>query len=174
MMIQLTNLSKTLSNNYVGWIKKDNHDYILAEHFILKTNQDIKGSALTKLVSLIGTVPQEGQGFQNRYSHRKEMTECEIKNMIDLLECKDKKSIYFTSLIHQVNKELFSIFKGEEDYIFINKIYIDLIDLYGKNIEIYGTTRVSPIYFKKDNEEMMVLPIRLKENPFYLKEEKNE
>jgi len=178
MMIQLTKLSKALSNNYVGnyvgWIKKDNYDYILTECFILKTNQDIKGSVLTKLISLIGTVPQEGQGFQNRYSHRKEMTECEIENMIDLLECKDEKSIYFTNLIYQVDKELFSIFKGEEDYIFINKIYIDLIDLYDKNIEIYGTTRVSPICFKKDNEEMMVLPIRLKENPFYLKEEKNE
>ena len=26
-----------------------------------------------------------------------------------------------------------------------------------------------PTYFKKNNEELMILPVRLKENPFYLK-----
>lgn len=170
-MIQLTKLSRTLTNGYIAWVKKNNHDYIISEHFILKTKQKIKGSALTKLISLIGTVPQEEQGFQNRnrYSHRKEMTECEIKNMIDLLECKDKKSIYFTNLIHQADNKMFSIFKGEEDYIFINKIYTDLIDLNVDNIKIYGKNKVSPIYFIKDNEEVMLLPVRLKEVPFYLK-----
>lgn len=168
-MLQLTKLSKTLTDRHVAWIKKNNHDYILGEHFILKTNQDIKGSALTKLISLLGSIPQEDQGIQIRHGHYKEMTEIEIKNMLDLLECKDKKSVYFTNLIHQTDKELFSIFKGEEDYIFINKIYIDLVDLYAKNIEIYGTTRVSPIYFNKGNEEIMVLPIRLEKEPFFLK-----
>ena len=47
-MIKLTKLSAALKNlNFVAWIKKNNHDYILSDYFILKTNQEIKGSALT-------------------------------------------------------------------------------------------------------------------------------
>ena len=173
-MIKLTKLSTALKNmNYVAWIKKNNHDYILTEYFILKTNQDIKGSALTKLISLLGTVPQENQGIQVSYEHRKEMTESEMKTMLGLLECKDEKSICFTNLIHQNEKQLISIFKGQEDYIFLNKIYVDLIDLYKNNIEMYGTTKASPTYFKKDNEELMILPIRV-EDPFHLKGIKND
>ena len=167
-MIKLTKLSATLKNlNFVAWIKKNNHDYILSDCFILKTNQDIKGSALTRLISYLGTVPNEGQGIQNRHSHIKEMTEVEMENLLNLLECKDKRPVHFTNLIYQTDKELFSIFKGE-DYIFVNKIYVDLIDLYEENIEIRGTKRVSPVYFNKDNEELMILPVRLEENPFYL------
>ncbi len=169
-MIKLTKLSAALKNlNFVAWIKKNNHDYILSDYFILKTNQEIKGSALTKLISLLGTVPNEDQGIQNRHNHINEMTEDEINRWLDLLKGKDAKSIYFTNLIHQTDKELFSIFKGEKDYIFLNKIYVDLIDLYEENIEIFGTKRVSPVYFNKDNEELMILPVRLEENPFYLK-----
>lgn len=168
-MIKLTKLSAALKNlNFVAWIKKNNHDYILSDYFILKTNQEIKGSALTKLISLLETVPKEGQGIQNRYNHRKEMTEVEMENLLNLLECKDKRPVHFTNLIYQTDKELFSIFKGE-DYIFVNKKYLDLIDLYEKNIEIFGTKRVSPVYFNKDNEKLMILPIRLEEVPFYLK-----
>ncbi len=169
-MIKLTKLSKALKGcSYTAWIKKNNHDYIVSDYFIIKTNQDIKGSALTKLISLLGTVPNEGQGIQNRHTHINEMTEDEINKWLDLLKGKDAKSIYFTNLIHQTDKELFSIFKGEKDYIFLNKIYVDLIDLYEENIEIYGSTRVSPVYFNKDNEEIMILPFRLKEEPFHLK-----
>jgi len=169
-MIRLTKLSKALKNvGYTAWIKKNHHDYILSDHFILKTNQDIKGSALTKLISLLGTVPNEDQGIQNRHNHINEMTEDEINRWLDLLKGKDAKSIYFTNLIHQTDKELFSIFKGEKDYIFLNKIYVDLIDLYEENIEIRGTKGVSPTYFYKDDEELMILPVRLREEPFYLK-----
>lgn len=169
-MIKLTKLSAALKNmDYVAWIKKNHHDYVLSNHFILKTNQDIKGSVLTELISLLGSIPQENQGIRTRIGHVTEMTDDEIKNMLGLLECKDEKPIYFTNLIRQTDKRLLSIFKGEEDYIFLNKVYVDLIDLYEKDIEMYGTTKNRPTYFKKNNEELMILPVRLKENPFYLK-----
>jgi len=168
-MIKLTKLSAALKDlNFVAWIKKDNYNYILSECFILKTSQDIKGGALTKLISLLETVPQEGQGILNRYNHRKEMTEAEMENLLNLLECKDKRPVHFTNLIYQTDKKLFSIFKGE-DYIFVDKKYLDLIDLCEKNIEIFGTNRVSPVYFNNGVEELMILPVRLEENPFYLK-----
>lgn len=170
-MIQLTKLSKALKGcSYIAWIKKNNHDYIVSNYFILKTNQDIKGSALNKLISLVGSLPLEGEGNQNRHGDIRKMTEDEINRWIDLLKGKEAKSIYFTNLIHQTDKELFSIFKGEE-YIYLNKTYVDLIDMYEKNFEIFGSKRESPVYFIKDNdnEELMILPIRLKEDPFYLK-----
>jgi len=169
-MIQLTKLSKALKGcSYIAWIKKNNHDYIVSDYFIVKTNQEIKGSALTKLISLLGTVPNENQGIQNRHNHINEMTEDEINRWLDLLKGKDAKSIYFTDLIHQTDKDLYSIFMGDGEYIFLNKTYVDLIDMYEKNIEIFGTKRVSPVYFIKDNEEVMLLPVRLEKNPFYLK-----
>lgn len=169
-MIQFTKLSKALKNKeYVAWIKKNNSDYILHGHFIFKTNKGIKGAALTKLISILGNVPQEDHGIKSRGGHVAEMDESEMKNMMDLLICKDKKSIHFTNLIHQTDKDLYSIFKGEEDYIFVNKVYIDLINQYEEDIEIYGTTKFSPVYFEKNNEEMMVLPIRMDKLPIHLK-----
>ena len=168
-MIQLTKLSKTLTKNYTAWIKKDYHNYIISEHFILKTNQNIKGSALNKLISLLGNIPIEDEGIQNRHGHIREMTEVEIKNWIDLLNDKGAKTICFTNLIHQTDKELYSIFMGDGEYIFINKIYTDLVNIYEEDVEILGSTKTSPIYFKKENEEIMLLPVRMKEDPFYLK-----
>lgn len=102
------------------------------------------------------------------------MTEDEIKNWIDLLKDKSAKTISFTNLIHQTDEGLYSIFKGDEAYIFINKSYIDLVNVYEENIKILGSTKVSPVYFKKENEEIMILPVRLKEEPFYLKGNKND
>lgn len=171
-MIQLTKLSKALKGcSYVSWIKKNNHDYIVSDYFIIKTNQDIKGAALTKLISLLGNSPVENQGLQVRHGLKTEMTDDEITRWFDLLEKNNAKLIQFTNLIQQTDKDLYSIFKGE-DYIFVNKLYVDLVDMYEKNIEILGSTKVSPIYFNKDNEEMMVLPIRVEEDPFYLKGDK--
>ena len=83
---------------------------------------------------------KEGQGIRTRIGHVTEMTDVKL-NMLGLLECKDEKPIYFTNLIRQTDKRLLSIFKGEEDYIFLNKVYVDLIDLYEKDIEMYGTTK---------------------------------
>ena len=169
-MIRLTKLSKALKGvGFVLWIKKNHHDYIVCDYFILKTNQDIKGSALTKLISYLGTVPNEGQGIQNRYTHIKEMTEDEINRWLGILKGTEASdSVYFTNLILQTDKELLSIFKGEE-YIFLNKTYVDLIDMYEENIEIRGTKGGTRTYFYKDNEELMILPYRVEKEPFYLK-----
>lgn len=171
-MLKLTKLSAALKNmDYVAWIKKNHYDYVLSDHFILKTNQDIKGSALTKLISLLETVPKEGQGIQNRYNHINELTEDEINSRLDILKGTEASdSIYFTNLILQTDKGLLSIFKGEK-YIFLNKTYVDLIDMYEKNIEICGTKGGTRTYFYKDNEELMILPYRVEKEPFYLKEE---
>lgn len=173
-MIQLTKLSKTLTKNYTAWMKKDHHDYILSEHFILKTNQNIKGSALNKLISLLGNLPIEGEGIQNRHGDIREMTEDEMKNWMDLLNDKGAKTICFTNLIHQTDKDLYSIFMGDGEYIFVNKVYIDLVNIYEEDVKILGSTKVSPVYFKKENEEIMILPVRLKEEPFHLKGLKND
>lgn len=169
-MIKFTNLSKALKGcNYTAWIKKNNHNFIVTDYFIIKTNKEIEGSALTKLVKILREIPQENQGLQARYEHRKEMTDDEIANWLKLLKPKNTETINFTNLIYQTRKDLFSVFKSKGGYIFINKLYIDLVDVFYKNIEIYGNTSVSPIYFINENEEIMVLPCRIEEDPFYLK-----
>ena len=172
-MLQLTKLSKTLSKNYTAWFKQNNHDYIMNEHFILKTSQEIKGGALNKLVSLLGNIPLENEGIQNRQGHIKQMTNDEMNNWIGYLDSKNSKTICFTNLIHQTDEGLYSIFEGE-DYIFLNKQYVDLINLYEEDVEILGSTRISPVYFKRYNEEIMILPVRLLEEPFHLKGKKND
>lgn len=169
-MINLTKVTSTLNKNNTIWIRKEGHNYIMSEHYIFKTSKDIKGALLTKLINLLETIPHEGQGMQNRHGHIREMSDDEINNMLNLLKCKTTKSIDFTNLIHQSDNLLLSIFKGV-DYIFINKKYIDIINLYTPDIEIFGSGRVEPIYFHKDNEEMMVLPVRIVELPVYLTNE---
>lgn len=171
-MINLTKVSPTLNKNHTTWIKQNNHNYIMGEHFIFKTNQDIKGSLLTKLISLLNTIPGEGQGIRNRYGYISQLTDVEIKNMLELLECKTNKTITFTNLIHQTDKDLFSIFHGE-DYIFVNKKYTDIMNSYTPGIEGFGSNRVSPVYFHKGNEEIMILPVEIGQPPIYLKEVTN-
>lgn len=168
-MINLTKVSPTLNKNNTIWIKKDGHNYIMSEHYIFKTSKDIKGALLSKLITILETIPQEGQAIQNRHGHIREMTEDETKNILDLLKCKTNITIKFTNLIHQSDK-LLSIFKGD-DYIFVNKKYIDIINQYTTDIETYGTTPTNPIYFHRGNEEMMILPVRMGELPIYLKGE---
>lgn len=60
-MLNLNKLSKALrSSRRVRWMKLDKLDYILCDNFVFKTNQEIKGSALTYLIKMFGKVPEEG------------------------------------------------------------------------------------------------------------------
>ncbi len=169
MMINLKKLSAALRDKQtVRWIVKDGHNIILTEHYVLKTNQEIKGAALTALIKILGSITKEGQGLENRYGERNILDRDKMKCTIDLIENHRKsKSIDYTKLIHQFDKKLLSIFKGD-DYIYANKVYMDLIDLDEEDIEFGGSDRLSPIYAIKDDEKMLVVPYRVKEGAKYL------
>jgi hypothetical protein len=162
-MFVMKNLQKAIKNKAtVRWIKKDGYSYILTEHFVLKTNEEIKGSALTTLIKILGNIPQSGQGLSCRCELKNELSQKDIENTIKLIDIPDEhKPIYFTSLVHQSKDGSECIFKAQE-YVFVNKIYVDLINVYEKGIKIYGSNAVSPLYFSKGTEILMVLPIKMK------------
>lgn len=171
-MLKINKLTAALkTKSIVRWIKTDSHSYIMTDFFILKTNQEITGSALTALLKMLGGIPQVGHGLECKYDVRSEISEDSIKRTIDLIDIPDRhKTISFTNLLLQTDKHLMSIFKAE-DYIYLNKTYVDLINLYEKDIKILGNNRLDPVYFTSENEILMVLPLKIPETPSYLKEE---
>lgn len=169
-MIQLTKVAKAITKNYVAWIKKDNYNYILSEHFIIKTKQEIKGALLTKLLSKLGAVPTEGQGIQSRLGVIGYMADTSISAMLSHLERKDCSLLEFTKLVQQTDVRLLSIFKGEKGYIFISKDYVDIVNRGVQGIDVYGSNGIHPVFFDNGNEEMLVLPARAREVPIYLKD----
>lgn len=171
-MLNLKKLPAAIKTcNCVRWIKHNHMTYILCDHFILKTTQEIEGAALSTLVKLLGAVPNEGAGIGIKYSVKQELTPEEIKSTIAILEnSQEDKTLIFTNLLHQSDKQLLSVFHlSDNQYVYANKIYVDMIDIYEKGTAITGNSSTSPIYFTSDKEKMMVLPVKLLEKPIYLK-----
>lgn len=171
-LINLKKLSPALkSKTVIRWIRKDSHDYIMTDFWILKTSQLLVGTSITSLVKIFGAVPGNEKGYScYKYGNITELSESEIKSTISLLDKNDVKRISFTNLIYQAGNSMLSIFKTSDDYVYINKIYTDLVNLFEADVEIYGLSRISPVYFVKEDEEIMILPVKA-ENPFYLKGE---
>ncbi|GKX27867.1 hypothetical protein SH1V18_03470 [Vallitalea longa] len=168
-MINIKKLSVALKNkDTVRWIIKDGYSYILTEHFGLKTKKEIKGSALTALIKIIGGIPQEGQGLENHYGLRSQLNKDKIDSTISLFNISNRyKSVEFTHLIQQLDQNLYSIFKADT-YIYADKTYVDLINLNKKDIEFVGRDKISPIYATKEEEKILIVPVRLREELQYL------
>lgn len=179
-MIKLTNLSKALQGaEYLAWFKKNNFDYITNGHFMIITKKEIKGSALTKLVKELGGIPHKRQGIHLRNKHINDMTDKEIDNMIDIFEknldnVSEIKYTYLTENSLDMYKkeiELDIFINKQDDYIYLNKQYTQLIDKLGYNddVTIYGDGSVMPVYFQDGVDNVMILPVRQGEDNEYLK-----
>jgi len=172
-MINIKKLSKALKNTgRVRWIIKEDYHFITASYFMLKTKKVITGSALTELVKTLGAIPKEGQGLGVYGRKKEELNDEEIQNTIKMLKAPDNsEEITFTKLIFQAEGSLLSIFKTEKDYIYLNKIYTDLIDIVDlfKNIDIRGT-KARPVHFAQGDEKLMIMPFRVRDEAEYVKQ----
>jgi len=172
-MINNKKLSAALKNKTViRWIKKDLHDYIICNHWVLKT-VPLQGSSLNTLLKIFKTTPRQGTGIECKHGIVQDLTEDKIKSTIELIEViKDKKPLSYTNLIVQLDSSLLAIFKDLKNYIYVDKTYVDLVNL-DEDVEIYGSGSnklVTPVYFSKGNEIIMILPVKVLNDPIYLKE----
>lgn len=168
-MINISKLSAALkSQNTIIWIKKDGINYLVTEHFMIKTKYEICGSALTHLVKVLKNIPKEGQGLKYRHKAISELNDTEMSSFLSFMDGIDiAKEIKFTDLLQIFKGEVFSIFKSEKEYIFVNKLYSDIVTLTSET-EILGSTRLAPIYFETDNETVMIIPFRLEKSQYLL------
>jgi hypothetical protein len=170
-LLNLNKLSKALkAKSVIRWVRKDNHDYILNDYWVLKTSQLLTGSSITPLVKIFGTIPAIGKGLGCKYGTVTELSESEIKSTLSFFDKNDVERISFTNLIYQAEDMMLSIFKASDGYVYVDKTYVDLVNLFEGGIEIYAQNRYSGVYFVKENEEIMILPVRAQNNSFYLKE----
>ncbi|QOR34424.1 hypothetical protein IMX26_13105 [Clostridium sp. 'deep sea'] len=176
-MFNYRNLSKALRNkDTVQWIKRNNRNYIVSDHFILETNKEVTGTALTTLVKILGGIPQKDQVLTCKFNNKTSSPTKDV-TIIELLKIPtDSKTAVLTDLLqrsslkHQSNK-LLSIFKTESDYIFIDKDYVDLIDWKAKDLKIYcENKRVSGIYVTNKSDSILIMPYRLEQKSVYLKD----
>lgn len=164
-MINLTKLSKALQahkgHGRTMWFKRDGVNYIATGFFILATKQDITGSASTKLLSLLGNTPKDGQGFQVTASNKSEMDPHSVETMLKLLNIEGSyRQITDTKLMVDLGDKTVRIFDTGSDYSYVDKIYTDLVDLKADGLKIISDKPTSPIYFTVGDDTAMLLPIR--------------
>lgn len=168
-MINVSKLSAALKKqNTIIWIKKDGINYLITDHFMIKTRYEITGSVLTHLVKVLKNIPKEGQGFKYRYEAVSELDGTEISSFLSFMDGIDTaKEIKYTDLLQVFKGEMYSIFKSEKEYIYVNKLYSDIVTLTSET-KILGSTRRSPIYFITDNETVIILPFKLEKSQYLL------
>ena len=169
-MIQISKLSKTLkNNNLVAWCKTDLFNYIATDRFVLKTSQEVKGSALSKLVDLLGNAPREEEGLKRYFGKVEFTTDEDFERYRDLLvQSREAEPIEFTNLVLQDKKFSLSIFKVPNNYVFVNKELVELVDLYDEDLPvgIFGSNPGAPVYFTDGVEEVAIAPVRAAIPPY--------
>jgi hypothetical protein len=169
-MIDLTKLPRALrKSSRVRWIRKNSKNIIMTDYFILETDKEVKGAALTTLITILGRKPGEGEGLEEYLGTRCGMSEKDIEFTMELLKPRVDKKLTYTELTYEASELSMTIFEVDKNYVYVNKIYTDLVNLYIPKAEMYGRDSMSPVYIETENEKIMITPIRLVENPSYLK-----
>lgn len=162
-MLVLKNLSKAITKkNYVWWFKMDDYDYIVAEHWALKTNQNLKGSALTALVKMFNQIPNTGTGLCCTSDKITDLSKEKMDNAIKLFELDDLEKLEYTELIHKG----LCIFRTPDKYVYLDKKYTDLVKF--EEVQECGEKN-NAVYFINDKEALMVLRMAEVKQNKYLK-----
>ena len=180
-MINLKNLSKAIKKeDILIWGKQDDINYISNGYFILKTPFKIEGSALSKMVSMLGTAPQNGECIkkpQGKYNNDTIVVSnfnldnnSRNENLFKLCEqTEGLEDIVNTNLIaidYKYRKVVFA--NKNNEYIYIQEKNANLIDL--DDVEtLQGSKNTAPIFFRNGHETAMILPVRCGEQNEYLK-----
>ena len=176
-MINLKNLSKAIKKaDTLIWGKQDGINYISNGYFILKTPVEIEGSALNKMVSMLGTAPKNGECIEKYNNDTPVVSNFNLANNsrnANLFElCKQTEgleNIVNTNLIatDEIYRKVVFINENNE-YIYIQKKYANLINL--DEVEtLQGSKNTAPIFFRNGHETAMILPVRCGEQNEYLK-----
>lgn len=149
----------------IRWFKKDGFNYIMTGYFIIKTWKEIEGSALIHLLKTFKSIPSEGAGLEWKDGEIRELSEQDVNNSSNLISMKDCIEIEYTNLVQEDGRKVLNIFKGA-DYIFIDRTYMSLVTL-TKEVTALGKSRVSPVFFKNETDEtLMVMPFRAEKSKY--------
>lgn len=170
-MIKMSKIQSAMKNvDLIRWLNIDGYNILLTPYWIIKTRKPFTGSALTALLKKFEVIPSVGEGYEFHNSLKNRMDESKIKQTLDLIKMSDyHKSIQFTNLILQTSSDNMVIFTNSEKYFYVNERYTNLIDLYAEKLDVYGYTPIQPIFFKSNDDEVMILPIRNSDQPMFLK-----
>ena len=154
------------------WLKENNINYISNGHFLLELKKEMTPALMSNLVKLLGGIPENNTGLRLRAGHIINVLPEDMAKMISYMEAKNQELLIDTKLIHELNidsKEIeLKIFKNPDGaYIFLDKKYVDMVDL--STATISGTTDVGPVYLNGTIDRLMILPIRMSDMPAWLK-----
>jgi len=172
-MINFKNLSKALkhSKSALFWFRTEEYTYLFTGHFGIRTTKklNIEKGIFTTLINTFQEIPEIGQGY--KLEHQLQgvvlMTDKDVEGFIKLMKIPETELI-FTELMHKRNLiDEDVILKSPTDYIFVDRMYMDIIDIPGT--KLYGTGPTSAIYARSGDETAMILPVRYVKIPEYLK-----
>lgn len=174
-MINFKNLGKALKySNFssVAWFRTEKYSYLFTGYWGIRTTKQlhIEKGIFVNLINLFQAIPEAGKGYEirNMYQGPVPIDEERIKFLVELLENKPKNEIKYTSLMNIRSLQNDIIFKSESDYIFVNKVYADIVDI-ADYTKLYGSGPNQPIYTQDNEEIAMILPVRYQNIPEYLK-----
>lgn len=170
-MLNATKVNQQIrKSNQLHWERKNGQDILLNGYWLIKADLSKENyrKILGLLVEIFGFIPAEGEMWK-----KSKWIGAEIKKQrfdySELIKVPDTK-IVDSKLEYQVYaKGNARIFKGE-DYIYVNTEYVNMIKN-NDEIVFYGDEEFKPIYATKEDDMIIILPIRMaSEDNKYLKE----
>lgn len=174
-MINFKNLGKALKYSkysQVFWFRTEKYSYLFSGYWGIRTTKPlhIKKGIFVTLINLFQAIPEVGKGYEIRPMVKGPVLidEERIKPLVELLENIPKSEIKYTGLMNIRSLQEDIILKSESDYIFVNKVYADIVDITDYT-KIYGSGSNQPIYTQDNEEIAMIFPVRYQIIPEYLK-----
>lgn len=174
-MFNVSKLSKELRNSdTIIWYKTKYFDYITNGYFAVKLDLNNYKKILGVLVEKFGAIPKINKTlhFNKPYCKNREENVLEMKkhDFINWIDKRKKTSIEKLDLYLKDpsgSKMMLGIFEGE-DYVYINTKYLELFNDNAGNLEYEGSKKLEPIFVSRDEEVIMILPVRMFEDNKYL------
>ncbi len=173
-MINFKNLSKALkhSKSTLFWFRAEEYSYLFTGHFGIRTTRKlhIEKGIFATLINTFQDIPEIGQGykFEHMFKGAALMNDKDIEMFTKLMDNIPETELTCTGLINKRNLiDEDMILKSPTEYIFVDRMYMDIIDMPGT--KLCGTGPTLAIYARSGDETAMILPVRYVKIPEYLK-----
>lgn len=171
-MFKITKVNSQIRKSHtLFWYRNKNIDYILNGYWAIKVDlrKEKYRKILSTLVERFGMIPVNNQEFRRVKTYKADnITKLKGKpDWFGVLEGKPDESLLDTKLIDARERQQVRIFKGT-NYNYVNVKFLEMIDVEGLTIK--GGDPLEPVFFNKEGNFLMVMPVRMNDSNEYMRE----
>ena len=167
-LINLTALNKNIKKaSLVIWGRDENgRDVISDGHWIVNAYIPTDSTAFTTLVSIIGTIPENGQQFSKNGHGDAGPSSFDFSRFWDVSRPYDVTDTRITADIK--DGRALRVFYVEGSYIAINADFYSMVADDYAVITTEEARKTFPLLFSSDNERALILPVNYQEEGAFL------